>query len=750
MAQNLLTGLKRLFRRNALKRKVMATDPLAAQVAEGLAHMHAGQTEDASACFESVILMQPDHAQAHHCLGILAAQSGDFFKATELIGHAAKLDPANAEISNNLGNALRQLGRIEQAREAYEQAIANDRTYPNAYLNHADLCLKSGDVDAALSSFDGFLALHPESAEVWNQRGMVLTECNRHEEAMESFGQAHTIAPQSVVFLINRGSALTQLRRFPEAIADFKQAIRSAPDNFLAYYNLGTVLFKNQMQPEQALPHFDEAIRLKPDYGSSYYNRANALDDLGRYTEAITDFERALHFGTEDEQTFGMLMYTRMRICDWSNYSVHCNDLVRRIEQGEMASVPFMMLAVSSALTVQRQIAELAAAHLHTTIPPLPPPPALPKHKRIRIAYFSADLRNHPVAFLTAELFELHDAEKFEVVVFSFGPYDEMTRRVNSAVEDYIDARTLTDIDVVNLARTLEIDIAIDLGGYTAHNRSAIFAMRVAPVQISYLGYPGTMGTAMHDYLIADRVLIPEEYEYGYAEKIIRLPVYQINDSKRKISPRQFTRAELGLPESGFVFCCFNNTVKFNPAMFDTWAAILQETPGSVLFLLAGSEEATANLFKEAEARGVNRARIVLGGRLPPPEYLARYRTCDLFLDTLPFNAGTTASDALWAGLPVLTCTGEAFASRMAASLLTALKLPELITDSLSGYQQQAIALARQPELLGVLRQRLAENVQQKLLFDTPSVTRHIEAAYAQAYTRWQQNLLPTTIEITN
>lgn len=735
-------------KREADVRPAAMTDRVQQRLTEGMAHLNAGRAESARACFNEILSLEPEHSQALHFLGILHAQAGEFERAAELIGRAVMLGPPNAELFGNFGNALRKLDRTEEALAAYDQASVIDPNYVYTYFNRGYLCLEIADWNGALANFDTFIERMPESADAWNGRGDALSRLKRHEEALMSFDRALALAPQSANVLINRGSALTALRRYTEAADAFRQAIRLEPDNYVAHYNLGTVLLQGLLSAAEAVGEFDEALRLKPDYGPSYHNRANAHDDLGRYREAIADFQSALHYGSEEASTPGMLMYTRMRICEWDNFAERRADIVTRTENGERVTVAFMVLALTGQLSVQRKIADIVAAYYVSNTTVFPSIEKRPRHERIRVGYFSADLRNHPVAYLTAELFELHDPSKFEIVVFSFGPYDELTRRVNAAVEDYIDARTLTDEDVVELARTLKIDIAVDLGGYTAHNRSSIFAMRVAPIQVSYLGYPGTMGSGMHDYLMADHVLIPAEHEHWYAEKIAFLPVYQINDSKRQISDHAFTRTELGLPEDGFVFCCFNNTVKFNPELFDVWSRIVKAVEGSVLFLLAGSEDATRNLIREAEARGISADRIVLGGRLARPEYLARYRACDLFLDTLPFNAGTTASDALWAGLPVLTCMGDAFASRMAGSLLTALKLPELITSTLEEYERVAIKLATDATSLSALRDRLAKALRDELLFDTRSVTRHIETAYSMMYERYLADLPIEAIEV--
>ncbi|MBU3632018.1 hypothetical protein ICN21_01680, partial [Polynucleobacter sp. AP-Feld-500C-C5] len=327
----------------------------------------------------------------------------------------------------------------------------------------------------------------------------------------------------------------------------------------------------------------------------------------------------------------------------------------------------------------------------------LGPIPKLAKKEKIRIGYFSADFRNHAVSVLMAELFELHDKEKFEIIAFSLGVDDKssMRLRLSQAFNQFIDARDMSDLEIAKLSRELEVDIALDLGGHTAASRPGIFAYRAAPIQTSYIGYLGTTGAQYIDYLLADSILIPEDLQKFYAEKIIYLPSYQVNDRKRAISDRQFTREELRLPEKGFVFCCFNNNYKLLPRTFDSWMKILEGTQDSVLFLYAETQWAEANLKKEAEARGINSARLVFGKGIPADEYLARYRVCDLFLDTLPYNAGTTASDALWTGLPVLTLMGQSFASRVAASLLNAIGLPELIANTQEEYEALAIELAQ-------------------------------------------------------
>jgi predicted O-linked N-acetylglucosamine transferase (SPINDLY family) len=372
-------------------------------------------------------------------------------------------------------------------------------------------------------------------------------------------------------------------------------------------------------------------------------------------------------------------------------------------------------------------------------------------HKRIRIAYLSADFYQHATAFLMAGMFECHDKSRFDLTAISFGPNDNsaMRQRLQASFDRFMDCDRYDDHQIADLVRSLEIDLLVDLKGFTTDSRTGICARRPAPIQVNYLGYPGTMGAEYMDYIIADRVVIPEHQRGCYSEKIAYVPnSYQVNDTKRAIADTALTRAQAGLPDGMFVFCSFNNNYKITPAVFDCWMRMLQQVEGSVLWLLEDNARAADNLRKEAVARGVNAERLIFAKRLPLAEHLARHRLADLFLDTLPCNAHTTASDALWAGLPVLTCRGETFAGRVAASLLHAIALPELIATTLAAYEQMAIDLARHPEKLTAIKRRLAENRLTTPLFDTELFTQHIEAGYTAMYERYQAGLPPDHIYI--
>ena len=400
---------------------------------------------------------------------------------------------------------------------------------------------------------------------------------------------------------------------------------------------------------------------------------------------------------------------------------------------------------------LHRQASAIFAHYQYPANGALGPIAKYPKEQKIRVGYYSADFHNHATGYLMAELIELHDHHRFECIGISFGPkhHDQMQLRLEQSFDQFIDASAMSDIQIAQLSRELKIDIAVDLKGFTQHCRTGIFAYRAAPIQVNYLGYPGTMAAEYMDYLIADKVLIPEQSQGAYSEKIVYLPhSYQVNDRQRVISDKVFTRAELGLPEQGFVFCCFNNNFKILPAMFESWMRILKAVEGSVLWLYQDNEGAVDNLKKEAKARGVDPDRIIFAKRLPLEEHLARHRQADLFIDAFPYNAHTTASDALWAGLPVLTLMGQSFAGRVAASLLTAIGLPELITTTPAAYEALAIELAKSPEKLTALKQKLSNNRLTTPLFNTPQFTQDLERAYVQMYERYQADLVLKDIVI--
>jgi len=754
-----------------------------AQYQQALAFHQRGQLSQAQVLYDDILRIQPRHAGALHLLGVIAYQTKNHHRAAELIGKAIDIDPGNATYYYNRGNALQELKQFDAAIASYDKAVAIEPNHADAYCNRGNALQELRQFDVALASYDKAIGIKPDYADAYCNRGNALQELRQFDAAVASYDKAIAIKPDYARACYNRGVALQELKQPDAAVASYDKAIAIKPDYAKAYSNRGDAL-KDLKQLDAAVASYDKAIAIKPDYAEAYSNRGTALQDLKQLDAAVASYDKAIAIKPDYPEvhsnrgialcelkqyqaaleSFGKAfainpdlellcwrqLQTRMKICDWSHLDSQLEEVIRQIQRDSKSVITFYFLALATSLPLQLKAAEIwVRAHCPANLA-LGAIPKRPKRKKIRLGYFSEDFKNHPVAFLTAGLFETHDRDMFEVCAFSYGreARDEMRTRLELGFDKFIDVRDQSDLEIAGLARQMQIDIAIDLAGFTGDSRTGIFTLRAAPLQVNYLGYPGTMGAEYIDYLIADRQLIPEEAHVHYAEKIVYLPSFQANDRKRRISDRVFTRDELGLPESGFVFCCFNNNYKITPGTFDSWMRILKQIDGSVLFLYADNEWAATNLRKEASRRGVDAGRLVFGERLDAPDYLARYRCADLFLDTLPFNGGTTASDALWAGLPVLTCTGEAFASRMAASLLTAIDLPELITSTQEEYEALAVDLATHPERLKALRHKLERNRLTTPLFDTELFTRHIEDAYTQMLDRYDAGLSPKNIDV--
>jgi protein O-GlcNAc transferase len=650
------------------------------------------------------------------------------------------------------GIALHQQGRLVEAERIYREVLRQQPIHFGALHHLGVIALDTRRTEQGADLIRKAIGLNANVAFAHSNLGKALLDLKRPEEALASCDKAIALAPDFAMAHNNRGKALLDLRRLQDALASFDQAIALKPNFATAYANRGAALSELKRSAE-ALTNYDKAIVLEPDYPEAYYNRGTALVNLKRYEEAFSAFEKAYAIQPHLTGAEGDRLHAKMWGCDWSNFDSECAHLISSVRNGNANTAPFVFLTIPSSSAEQLQCAKLWIAREY-------PPSKKPiwqgeryDHNRIRVAYLSPDFHEHATSFLMAGMFECHDKSKFEITAISWGPNDnsEIRRRLQGPCDRFIEARPSSDDQIVGLIKSLEIDLLVDLKGFTQHSRTSIFARRSAPVQINYLGYPGTMGAQYIDYIVADRIVIPEDQREFYTEKIAYLPnSYQVNDAKRSIAEKAFTRTELGLPLMGFVFCCFNNNYKITPGVFDCWMRILKQVDGSVLWLLKDNAKVANNLKKEAAARGVNVDRLILATRMPLPDHLARHGLADLFLDTLPCNAHTTASDTLWAGLPVLTCLGETFAGRVAASLLSAISLPELIATTLEAYEQTAIDLAMYPGQLASIKRKLAENRLTTPLFDTKLFTKHIEAAYTAMHERHQAGLPPDHIIIPN
>jgi tetratricopeptide (TPR) repeat protein len=591
----------------------------------------------------------------------------------------------------------------------------------------------------ALACQDQALALDPNYAEAWSNRGNILLALKRNKEAQASYQRAIDIKPDYARAHCNMGNTLNALGKHQEAIALFKIALDFDPQLIEAHCNLGAT-YKELNRHEEALQSWHAGLALDPDDVDLHFNLMHLREANQQFDLAVTHINklRSLNLPNNKKDFVGPHMFIKMHTCDWADLPQSIEEVRAWVLENRRPTRLLPLLAVTDDLTLLNQAAvQFTGQHYPAEVDALPekPDPEAPKALRTAIGYFSSDFNHHAVSILTAELFELHDKAAFEVHAFSFNPAprDATADRIAAAVDHYWACADLKDDEVLALARQQKIAVAIDLNGQTLGSRMSLFAKRLAPVQLAYLGFPGSLGTPYHDYILADDYLIPESLAHGYTERVMRLPCFQANDRRRTVSATKPSRAELGLPDAAVVYCCFNNTYKLTPTQFDAWMHILQQVEGSVLWLLGGMPSTQLNLQRRAVEAGVQPERLVFADRAPYADYMARYPCADLFLDTFPFNAGTTASDALWMGLPLLTYSGQSFASRMAGSLLHAVGLPELVARDIDGYTALAVALGKDRQRLEELRDRLKANRDSCALFDTPRLVRALEEHYREA-----------------
>jgi len=644
------------------------------------------------------------------------------------------------------------MGPLARARPICLIAADMDVSQPTNLLQQALALHRRGAFAEAAACYAEVLRADPGNTDAHCYLGMIACQHGRFAEGAERARQALAHDPRNARAHMLLGRALAFLGQPEEALASFDRAVALAPELARAHGHRADLLAELGRNAE-AIESYDRALAVAPDVVEDWFNRGGALTAVGRYDEAIASFNRAAALNPElagSDVLRAPLFLSKLRICDWANYHDDAAQLLAMIRAEQPLSVPFAALLLPCTPAEQLQ-----STRRYVQDHPAPPPlwrGETFSHDRIRVAYLSADFREHATSHLAAGLFEQHDRSRFEITALSFGEDDgsAIRRRVAAAFEHFVDVTHSSDQEIAELMRRHEIDIAVDLMGFTKDHRLGVLARRAAPIQVSYLGYPGTMGTGFHDYIIADGTVIPEEHEASYTERVVRLPgSYQVNDDQRSIAGITPPRRECGLPDDAFVFCCFNNTQKLSPEVFDIWMRVLQAVDNSVLWLLEASATSSANLRAAAEQRGVSAQRLIFAGKTTLPEHLARQRLADLFLDTLPYNAHTTASDALWAGLPVLTLIGPTFAGRVAASLLRAIGLPELITATAQDYEQRAIELAQNAEALAASRNKLAANRATTPLFDTALFARRIEAAYAAMHQRHQAGLASANIAIT-
>jgi predicted O-linked N-acetylglucosamine transferase (SPINDLY family) len=728
-----------------------------------------GQLAQAETLYREVLKLQPDNPDALHFLGVLESQRGRREAGLSLIDRAVAVNPRSAAAFYNRAGILREMARLEEALDSYDRALALRADHYAALNNRGAVLHDLKRYTEAVASFDRAIAAKPDHTDTYSNRGTTLVELGRFKDALESFDRSLALGPESAVVLFGRGNALAGLGRLEEALAAYESALSLMPFDARILNNRGTILArmsryeesvdsfnraivadphdaeacKNRgdalihlRRPAEALASYDESLASRPGYAEALYGRAHALSELKRDDESIAAYRQLLRAKPDHPYGQGMLLHAKQTACDWQDRATIIAEVIEGVREGRRIATPLAFLAVSNS---EKDNARCAHTLMEDKFRPSQPlwRGERHRHDRIRLVYLSADFGAHAVATQMVGVFERHDRSRFETIAVSYGGNDnsDMRARLERAFNRFVDIQGKSDHESAVEIHAMEADILVDLTGLTGRSRPGIPALRPAGLQVQHLGYAGTLDAGCFDYVIADSVVIPEQNQRHYAEKVAYLPdSYMPTDCTRAIAPRP-SRAAAGLPDDGFVFCAFNNTHKFSPEVFDVWMRLLTEVEGSVLWLPNASETTRRNLVREAEQRGVGGERLVFAPYVASgTEHLARLGLADLFLDTSPYNAHSSASDALWAGVPVLTLLGDTFAGRVGASLLSACDVPELITDSLFSYERLALHLARDKAAHAELKAKIGRNRTGCALFDTAGFARHLEAAYATMF----------------
>jgi predicted O-linked N-acetylglucosamine transferase (SPINDLY family) len=679
---------------------------------EAAALHRAGNLDAAAERYRSVLEAVPGEPNALRLLGVIELQRGNLEQAARLLMRSLKRH-RHADGYYFLGRVFLAQGSPAKAIRELERCLALDARHLNGVICLGLALQQRGDVAAALLRFDRAIEIDPSSFDAWRNRALALGRLGRRGEALESWTRALSLRPDWASGHAQKGHILGECGHYAEAAVCYARALE-----------------------------FD------PSLVEAWEGRGMALQKLGRHAEAIECFRQTFALDPNRKYIAGNIIHSRQHLCDWDGLEEEIERTLRAVREGFPAAHPFHLLAMPGATAVDQR----DAAVLH--VADVCPPAAVPlhrgrrhRHDRIRVGYVSGEFGQHATSHLLAGVLEAHDRSCMEVIGLSTGMNDRspLRARIEAACDRFVDVSESATEEIAGLVQRSEIDILVNLSGHTGTHRNGVFALRPAPLQVNWLGYPGTFGAPYVDYIIADDHVIADES--AYTEKIVYLPhSYQANTA-REIAGEVPVRAELGLPQDGFVFCCFNATYKITPDVFGVWMRLLKQVDGSVLWLLA-AEAAADSLRRNAAQLGVDPARLVFAQRMPLPEHLARHRRADVFLDTLPCNAHTTASDALWAGLPVITCKGETFASRVGASLLAAVGLDELITGSLDEYERLALTLARDNGKLAGIKARLAQNLPQCPLFDTAEFARSLERAFVLMHERHQAGQPPATLRV--
>jgi protein O-GlcNAc transferase len=664
-------------------------------------------------------------------------------KANEL----EKLYPKEINLYIIKGASNAALGKLSQAISCYEKILKIDPNSTVAYFNIAVIYDTLNSPEKSVENYKKAIENQSDNADAYNNMGSAYIKLGYIKEAADAYKNVIKIRPEHAYAYNNLGNVLMLQQSHNKAIRSFKQAIFFDENYADAYNNLGDA-YLNINEIKNAHKSYEKALLIDPYHVKALHNVGFLHAENKEHEKAINAFQKALDIEPNDELAMAYKLFQQRQICKWEkleNNNLKISNL--GINETKISPLILMPLEDSPERHLQRATNWVKNFHHSNHKPKIRCHKDNSKH--IRVGYISTDFKNHPVAHLIAKVLETHSKDHFKVYGYSIGPIknDAMRKRLIKAFDFFEDVSNMNDKDVANKVQNDEIDILIDLNGHTSDCRPGIFELRPSKIQINYLGYPGSMGAKYIDYIIADQNLIPKDYQRFYSEKPIYLPHhYQAQDDGLEIAAKIPTRLSLGLPEKGFIFCAINNTYKISSIEFDIWMRLLQKIDGSVLWLYESNKFVKDNLRKEASVRGIAPNRLIFAKRIPHDKYLAQLRQADLYLDTFNYNAGATASNALWAGLPVLTKQGKSYTARMASSLLKSLGMNELITTNELDYEKLALDLAQNTDKIAYIKQKLIKNRKSMPLFNTELFTRHLEDGYKRAYQKSLNGEKPDTI----
>jgi predicted O-linked N-acetylglucosamine transferase (SPINDLY family) len=651
----------------------------------------------------------------------------------------------------NKGLALYRSGKLKEARNIYEKLLEKDS-------NNFELLNLVGVISLQLKKYDEAIVLIKKAINInsrhhalYNNLGVIYKELEQYDDAIKNFKIAIELNHNYSEAYNNLGIIFKKLNQYKESYNYYKESIRLKPFYAEAYNNLG-LLYEEIKNFKDANINFTKAIELKHNYIDAYKNRANLYSRNNEYALAIKDYDK-LKILDPNKASFyeSHIFFNKNQICDWQNYEENVEKLKNNLKNNkDIFNTRRILFYIDELKVIKNNVSKFNNQEYNlSNIPKIKI--NNPKKKKIRIGYYSSDFRNHAVSYSLINVLESHNKNDFEIIGFHFSKYvdDEMTKRVSKACNKFFNVSKMSDQDLISQSRNLEIDIAINLNGQTADNRENIFINRVAPVQINFLGYPGTLGNYM-DYIIADKYLIPNEKQKFYFEKIIYMPNSFIphDDSKKNHTNSNYNRKKFNLPESSFIYCCFNSVYKIDPIIFNCWMKILEKTDNTVFCFINADNACKNNLKIEAEKAKIDVSRIIFTPYISYNEIFERYANCDLFLDTFPYGAHSTANEALTSGLPLLTISGESYQSRVSGSLLKSLQIPELVKQNIKDYEDFAIHLANNPSVLKEIKKKLLLSIKNSNAFNTKIYTKNLEKAYKQIYDLNHKNLMPENIYI--